>query len=91
MIPTTTGVAKALHLVLPQMKGKLHGHSVRVPVPDVSMVDLNINLRKNATKEEINAVFCEATEGKLKGIVGVDREYGVSQDFLNCPLSGVGA
>ncbi|WDL75271.1 type I glyceraldehyde-3-phosphate dehydrogenase [Helicobacter winghamensis] len=89
MIPTTTGVAKALHLVLPQMKGKLHGHSVRVPVPDVSMVDLNINLRKNATKEEINAVFCEAAEGKLKGILGVDREYGVSQDFLNCPLSGV--
>ena len=89
MIPTTTGAAKALHLVLPQIKGKLHGHSVRVPVPDVSMVDLNINLKSNATKEAINAVFCEAAESRLKGILGVDREYGVSQDFLDCPLSGV--
>ena len=71
------------------MKGKLHGHSVRVPVPDVSMVDLNVNLKKNATKEAINAIFCEASEGRLKGILGVDREYGVSQDFVNCPLSGI--
>ena len=89
IIPTTTGAAKALHLVLPKMKDKLHGHSVRVPVPNVSMVDLNVNLKKNATKEAINAIFCEAAEGRLKGILGIDREYGVSQDFVNCPLSGV--
>lgn len=89
IIPTTTGAAKALHLVLPQMKDRLHGHSVRVPVPNVSMVDLNVNLKRGVTKEEINALFCEAAEDSLNGILGVDREYGVSQDFLNCPLSGV--
>lgn len=89
IIPTTTGAAKALHLVLPQMKDKLHGHSVRVPVPNVSMVDLNINLLKNTTKEEINAVFKEAAANKLRGILGVDTHFGVSQDFVGCPLSGV--
>lgn len=89
MIPTTTGAAKALHLVLPQMKGKLHGHSVRVPVPDVSMVDLNVNLKCDVTQEEINAIFCAAAKERLQGILGVDACYGVSQDFLNCPLSGV--
>lgn len=89
IIPTTTGAAKALHLVLPKMKNRLHGHSVRVPVPNVSMVDLNVNLKNKATQEAINAIFCEAANGKLKGILGVDREYGVSLDFVNCPLSGV--
>ena len=86
MIPTTTGAAKALHLVLPQMKGRLHGHSVRVPVPDVSMVDLNVNLKTNVTKEAINAMFCEAVEGRLKGVLGVDREYGVWQRFSKLPF-----
>ena len=89
IMPTTTGAARAVHLVLPKMKDKLHGHSVRVPVPNVSMVDLNVNLKKNATKEAINAIFCEAAEGRLKGILGIDREYGVSRDFVNCPLSGI--
>lgn len=89
IIPTTTGAAKALHLVLPQMRGKLHGHSVRVPVADVSMVDLNVNLLKTATQESLNALFKQASLGDLRGIVGVDESYGVSQDFVNCPLSGV--
>ena len=89
IIPTTTGAAKALHLVLPQMKTKLHGHSVRVPVADVSMVDLNVNLLKNATQESINTLFKQAALGHLRGILGVDESYGVSQDFVNCPLSGV--
>lgn len=89
IIPTTTGAAKALHLVLPQMKNKLHGHSVRVPVADVSMVDLNVNLLKNATQESINTLFKQAALGHLKGILGVDESYGVSQDFVNCPLSGI--
>ncbi len=89
IIPTTTGAAKALHLVLPRMKGKLHGHSVRVPVPNVSMVDLNVVLSRNTTKEEIENCFTEAIKGELKGILGVDNHYGVSQDFIDCPLSGV--
>ncbi|WP_297811395.1 type I glyceraldehyde-3-phosphate dehydrogenase [uncultured Helicobacter sp.] len=89
IIPTTTGAAKALHLVLPQMRNKLHGHSVRVPVPNVSMVDLNINLLKKTDAEEINAIFKEAAKGDLRGILGIDTNFGVSQDFVNCPLSGV--
>lgn len=89
IIPTTTGAAKALHLVLPQMKGKLHGHSVRVPVADVSMIDLNINLKTNVTKKSINNLFYEASKGSLKDILGVDDNYGVSQDFVNNSLSGI--
>lgn len=89
MIPTTTGAAKALHLVLPKMQGRLHGHSVRVPVPDVSMVDLNVLLEKETDVQTINALFTEASQTRLKGILGVDSNFGVSQDFLNCPLSGV--
>lgn len=87
IIPTTTGAAKALHLVLPNIKDKLHGHSVRVPVADVSMVDLNINLDKSVTKDNINDLFYKASTGELKGILGVDDNYGVSQDFINNPLS----
>lgn len=89
IIPTTTGAAKALHLVLPQMKGKLHGHSVRVPVADVSMVDLNVNLSQKTNKEAINHIFKQASNNELKGILGVDESFGVSQDFLNNPLSGI--
>ncbi len=89
IIPTTTGAAKALHLVLPQMRGKLHGHSVRVPIPDVSMIDLNINLKKDTTKEVINQLFVESSCSVLKGILGVDKSYGVSQDFINNPLSSI--
>ena len=89
MIPTTTGAAKALHLVLPNMQGRLHGHSVRVPAPNVSMVDLSVLLKNKADKEAINNLFIEASKGRLAGILGVDSNYGVSQDFLNCPLSGI--
>ena len=89
IIPTTTGAAKALHLVLPQMKGKLHGHSVRVPVADVSMVDLNVNLSQKTNKEAINHIFKQASNNELKGILGIDESFGVSQDFLNNPLSGI--
>ncbi|MDE5591530.1 MAG: type I glyceraldehyde-3-phosphate dehydrogenase [Helicobacter sp.] len=87
MIPTTTGAAKALHLVLPEIKGKLHGHSVRVPIPDVSMIDLNINLCQQTTKESLNTLFEEASLSTLQGILGVDKHYGVSQDFIDNPLS----
>jgi glyceraldehyde 3-phosphate dehydrogenase len=81
MIPTTTGAAKAIGLVLPQLKGKLHGQSVRVPTPNVSMVDLNVLVKKNTTKEEVNRVLREKAEGELKGIIAIDSEYRVSQDF----------
>jgi glyceraldehyde 3-phosphate dehydrogenase len=81
MIPTTTGAAKAIGLVLPHLKGKLHGQSVRVPTPNVSMVDLNVVLKKNTSKEEVNALFTEYANGKLKNIIAVDTEYRVSQDF----------
>jgi glyceraldehyde 3-phosphate dehydrogenase len=81
MIPTTTGAAKAIGLVLPHLKGKLHGQSVRVPTPNVSMVDLNVVLKKNTSKEEVNAMFTEYANGKLQNILAVDSEYRVSQDF----------
>lgn len=81
MIPTTTGAAKAIGLVLPKLLGKLHGQSVRVPTPNVSMVDLNVLVGKNTTKEELNALFKEYANGAMKGILVVDEEYRVSEDF----------
>lgn len=89
MIPTTTGAAKAISLVLPQLEGKLHGQSVRVPTPDVSMVDLNVVVRKETTKEEVNAVFNAAAAGSHKGLILVDKEMRVSQDFVGCEYSSI--
>jgi glyceraldehyde 3-phosphate dehydrogenase len=87
MIPTTTGAAKAVGLVLPELKGKLDGISVRVPTPNVSLVDLKVVLKKNATKEEINAKMKEASEGFLKGILDYIEEPLVSSDFNGSPAS----
>jgi glyceraldehyde 3-phosphate dehydrogenase len=81
MIPTTTGAAKAMKLVMPQLDGKLHGQSVRVPTPNVSMVDLNVVLSKNTTKEEVNKLFEEKANGALKGVLSVDNDMKVSQDL----------
>ncbi len=81
MIPTTTGAAKATGLVIPDLKGKLDGYSVRVPTADVSMVDLTVNLTKPATIEEINSALREASEGELKGILGYCDLPLVSQDY----------
>lgn len=89
MIPTTTGAAKAIGLVLPQLQGKLHGQSVRVPTPNVSMVDLNVVVSKKTTKQEVNAVINNAAEGALKGIILVDKEMRVSQDFVGCEYSSI--
>jgi len=89
MIPTTTGAAKAIGLVLPQLKGRLHGQSVRVPTPNVSMVDLNVLVKKDTTIEEINALLKEKANGELKGILEVDEEHRVSQDFQSCPISSI--
>lgn len=82
MIPTTTGAAKAIGLVLPHLKGKMHGYSVRVPTPDVSLVDLTVELGKSTTKEEVNAKFDEAARNKLKGILGFATDPLVSSDYI---------
>ncbi len=89
MIPTTTGAAKAISLVMPQLKGRLHGQSVRVPTPDVSMVDLNVVVRKQTTKEEVTRVFNAAADGRLKGLLLMDKEMRVSQDFVGCEYSSI--
>ncbi len=82
LVPTTTGAAKAISKVLPNLAGKLNGQAVRVPTPDVSLVDLTVTLSKNVTLDEVKAAFKTASEGTLKGILAVDEEYRVSQDFV---------
>lgn len=89
MIPTSTGAAKAVGLVLPELKGKLDGYAVRVPTPDVSMVDLVVTLKKPATKEEINSAMKEASNGPLKGVLGYEEDPLVSIDFLGNPNSSI--
>jgi glyceraldehyde 3-phosphate dehydrogenase len=89
MIPTSTGAAKALGEVIPEVKGKLDGYAVRVPTPDVSMVDLTVVLEKKATKEEINAAMKKASETNLKGILGYTEEELVSQDFMGTSESSI--
>lgn len=87
MIPTTTGAAKALSLVLPNLEGKLHGQSVRVPTPDVSMVDLNVVVKKRTSKEAVSALFKSYAEHQMQGILEVDERYRVSQDFVGSSFS----
>jgi len=89
MIPTTTGAAKAVGLVIPELKGKLDGLSIRVPTPTVSIVDVVMQVNKETTKEEVNKILEEAAKGKLKGILGVSREPLVSVDFKKNPLSSI--
>ncbi|CAM4144010.1 type I glyceraldehyde-3-phosphate dehydrogenase [Lederbergia lenta] len=81
IIPTTTGAAKAVALVLPELKGKLNGMAMRVPTPNVSVVDLVAELEKEVTAEEVNAAFKEAAEGELKGILAYTDEPLVSTDY----------
>ncbi len=87
MIPTTTGAAKAVSLVIPELKGKLDGMAIRVPTPNVSVVDLTVELSKNATAEEINAAMKKAAEGPMKGILRYVDEPLVSIDFNHDPAS----
>ncbi|WP_034764218.1 type I glyceraldehyde-3-phosphate dehydrogenase [Rossellomorea vietnamensis] len=87
MIPTTTGAAKAVSLVLPELKGKLNGGAVRVPTPNVSLVDLVAELDKNVTAEDVNAALKEAAEGDLKGILAYSEEPLVSTDYNGSPAS----
>ncbi len=89
LVPTTTGAAKAISKVLPNLAGKLNGQAIRVPTPDVSMVDLTVTLNKDVTVEMVQAAFKTASEGSHKGILGVDEEYRVSQDFVGESLSTV--
>ena len=89
MIPTTTGAAQAVALVLPQLKGKFTGISVRVPTPTVSMVDLVVNTKKAVTIEEVNAALKEASEGELKGILGYSEEPLVSSDYKGDKRSSI--
>lgn len=89
MIPTTTGAAKAVSLVIPELKGKLDGLAVRVPTPTVSLVDLVAELERDATEADINAAMKEASEGKLKGILQYCDEELVSIDFKGNPHSSI--
>ena len=89
MIPTTTGAAKAVALVIPDLKGKFDGISVRVPTPTVSLVDCVIEVEKETTTEELHAAFKKAAEGSLKGILGFETEELVSIDFKGDPRSSI--
>ncbi len=89
MIPTTTGAAKAIGLVMPQLKGKLDGYAMRVPTPNVSVVDLVAVTSKPTTTEEVNAALKQAAEGPLKGILAYTEDPVVSTDMLHNPNSSI--
>jgi glyceraldehyde 3-phosphate dehydrogenase len=89
LTPSSTGAAKAIGKVMPHLKGKLNGQAIRVPTPNVSLVDLTVTLKKDVTLEEVIAAFKIASEGSLKGILGIDEEYRVSSDFNGETLSTV--
>lgn len=89
IIPTTTGAAKAVALVLPELKGRLNGMAMRVPTPNVSVTDLVAELEKNVTVEEVNAALKEAAEGPLKGILAYSEEPLVSSDYKGNPHSSI--
>lgn len=89
IIPTTTGAAKAVSLVLPELEGKLNGFAIRVPVPTVSMVDVVFEVEKNTTAEEVNAALKKASEGEMKGILGYSEEPLVSRDYQGDPRSSI--
>ena len=89
IIPTTTGAAKAVALVLPELRGKLNGLAVRVPTPNVSLVDFVVNLSRSTTKEEVNAKLREAAEGKLQGYLEYTELPLVSRDFNGNPASAI--
>ena len=87
MIPTTTGAAKAIGKVMPQLQGKLNGYAMRVPTPDVSVVDLTVNLKKPVSKEIVNAAFEKAAATNFKGLIEVDNDKRVSSDFVGSTYS----
>jgi glyceraldehyde 3-phosphate dehydrogenase len=88
-IPTTTGAAKAVGIVLPELEGKIDGIAIRVPTPNVSVVDLVALVKKDITADEVNAAFKEAAEGQMKGILQYCEEPLVSIDFVSNPHSSI--
>jgi len=89
IIPTSTGAAKAIGLVIPDLKGKLNGMAMRVPTPDVSIVDLVVEIEKSATAEDVNAALKKASNGPLKGILGYSEEPLVSSDYIGDNRSSI--
>jgi glyceraldehyde 3-phosphate dehydrogenase len=89
IIPTSTGAAKAVGLVIPELNGKLHGMALRVPTPDGSLVDLTVKLSRKVTKDEINAAMKEAADGPMKGILQYNEDPIVSADIIGNPHSSV--
>jgi glyceraldehyde 3-phosphate dehydrogenase len=89
MIPTSTGAAKAIGLVVPELKGKLDGYAMRVPTPNVSVVDLVVEIEKNTTPEEVNATLKNAAEGSMKGILAYTEDPVVSSDMMHNPNSSI--
>ncbi len=89
IIPTTTGAAIAATLTLPELEGRMNGLALRVPTPNVSIVDFTAQLEKEVTKEEVNAAFKEAAQGELKGILDYTEEPVVSSDFIHNPYSAI--
>jgi glyceraldehyde 3-phosphate dehydrogenase len=87
MIPTSTGAAKAIGLVLPELKGKLDGVSIRVPVPNVSVIDLKVVAKRETDKQEVNDAMKRAAEQQLKGILSYTNDPNVSIDFNHNPYS----
>jgi glyceraldehyde 3-phosphate dehydrogenase len=88
MLPSSTGAAKAIGLVLPRLAGKLEGIAIRIPTPNVSLVDLVVTVGKKATIEEVNAAMKKASQGALKGILGYSEEPLVSSDYMQTSVSG---
>jgi glyceraldehyde 3-phosphate dehydrogenase len=89
IIPTTTGAAKATGLVIPEVKGKIDGMAMRVPTPDVSIVDLTAELGKDVTTEQVNDALLTAAQGRLKGILAFETQELVSVDFIGNPHSSI--
>ena len=89
LVPTTTGAAKAISKVLPNLAGKINGQAIRVPTADVSMVDLTVTLNKDVTVDDVKNAFKTASTGSQQGILGVDEDYRVSMDFVGEELSAV--
>ncbi len=87
MIPTSTGAAKAIGKVMPHLLGKLNGYAMRVPTPDVSVVDLTLNLRSEVTKEDVHAAFEKASKGAFTGLIEIDNDKRVSSDFIGSTYS----
>ncbi len=89
IIPTSTGAAKAINEVLPELKGRLHGMALRVPTPNVSLVDLVVDVKKDVTAEEVNQAFYQAMEDDMAGIVSINDEPLVSVDYTTSPYSSI--